>query len=107
MVIFTYSCKLSVERLTFEWDGAKDLENIQKHGVSFFEAQAAFADTHRVIAEDLAHSVTERRYFCIGRVEAGILTVRFTLRPGRIRIIGAGFWRKGKAVYEAENPLHP
>jgi len=92
--------------LRFEWDSSKELENIAKHGVSFFEAQAAFADEHRVVAEDLAHSAGEHRYFCMGRVEKGILTVRFTLRSGVIRIIGAGFWRKGKAVYERENPLH-
>ncbi len=40
----------------FEWDKAKNLENQQKHGVSFYEAQYAFLDEHRVIAEDLAHS---------------------------------------------------
>jgi uncharacterized protein len=40
----------------FEWDPAKDLENQQKHRVSFAEAQYAFADSMRVIAEDLDHS---------------------------------------------------
>jgi hypothetical protein len=34
------------------------------------------------------------------------VTVRFTFRGGFIRIIGAGYWRKGKAGYEAENHLH-
>jgi hypothetical protein len=43
---------------------------------------------------------------CFGRVERGVLTVRFTYRDGVIRIIGAGFGRKGKAVYEQENNLH-
>lgn len=90
----------------FEWDAAKDFENFAKHGVSFFEAQAAFADTRRVVVEDLAHSEGEPRFYCLGRVDKGILTVRFTFRPGAIRIIGAGFWRKGKAIYEKENSLH-
>jgi len=35
-----------------------------------------------------------------------VLTVRFTYRDGIIRIIGAGYWRKGKTVYEQENGLH-
>lgn len=48
----------------------------------------------------------EERFYCFGRVERGVLTVRFTYRDGVIRIIGAGFWRKGKAVYEQENNLH-
>ena len=41
---------------SFEWDDAKDRANRIKHGVSFAEAQAAFFDPHRVIAEDLEHS---------------------------------------------------
>ena len=95
-----------MEVARFEWDPAKDLENRRKHGVSFFEAQRAFADARRIIGPDVAHSAQEPRYFCLGLLEQGVLTVRFTLRSGVIRIIGAGFWRKGKAIYEAENPLH-
>ena len=69
----------------------------------FSLAQHAFADVCRVIAEDLDHSTTETRYFCFGEVNGGILTVRFTWRDGAIRIFGAGYWRKGKAIYEREN----
>ena len=90
----------------FEWDSAKDLENRQKHGVSFVEAQYAFADADRVIAEDLGHSATEKRYYCFGLVDRGILTVRFTYRDGVVRIFGAGFWRKGKAIYDRENKIY-
>lgn len=92
----------------FEWDEAKDLENREKHGVSFNEAQYAFLDKARVIAEDLAHSQNEKRYYCFGRnqQETGIVTVRFTYRSGRIRIIGAGYWRKGKKIYEQTNSIH-
>ncbi|MBI5202380.1 MAG: BrnT family toxin [Elusimicrobia bacterium] len=74
----------------FEWDDRKDFENRAKHAISFWEAQYAFADPRRVIAEDLAHSSQERRYFCFGRVGDRIVTVRFTYRHGRIRIFGAG-----------------
>ena len=92
--------------MNFEWDDGKNLANLAKHQVSFFEAQLAFADAHRVIARDLSHSKTEERFYCIGKVQGGILTVRFTYRGGTVRIIGAGYWRKGKAVYEKENHLH-
>ena len=87
---------------SFEWDEAKNLANQRKHGVSFYEAQYAFLDTRRVIAEDLEHSQKEKRYYCFGLNSqgTGVLTVRFTYRSGRIRIIGAGYWRKGKKVYE-------
>lgn len=91
---------------SFEWDQAKDLVNQAKHGVSFSEAQFAFADPDRVIAEDLSHSQSEKRYYCFGRVGNGILTVRFTYRAGVIRIYGAGYWRKGKQIYERENKIH-
>lgn len=90
---------------TFEWDSWKDRENLQRHGVSFFDAQRAFADSRRVIAEDAAHSQIEKRYFCFGVVDGGVLTVRFTWRANVIRIIGAGYWRKGRAIYERENQV--
>jgi uncharacterized DUF497 family protein len=90
----------------FEWDPEKDRENRRKHGVAFAVAQFAFADPQRVIAADLSHSSRESRYYCFGRVGGGVLTVRFTFRDDIIRIFGAGYWRRGKAVYERENPLH-
>jgi uncharacterized DUF497 family protein len=90
----------------FEWDDAKNRENQAKHGVSFDLAQHAFADSKRVVAEDLGHSQEEKRFYCFGRVGDGILTVRFTYRENKIRIIGAGYWRKGKALYEKENQIH-
>lgn len=92
-----------MHKARFEWDQNKSAENQEKHGVAFSLAQYAFADPRRVITEDLAHSDDETRYFCFGEVEGGILTVRFTYRGGVIRIIGAGYWRKGKAIYECEN----
>ena len=75
----------------FEWD----------------EAQKAFLDAHCIIAEDLAHSRNEKRFYCIGKVDGEILTVRFTYRGQVIRIIGAGYWRKGKRIYEEKkDSLH-
>ena len=90
----------------FEWDARKDRENQERHGVSFAKAQLAFADPKRVIAEDLTHSSREERHYCFGEVEGGVLTVRFTYREDIIRIFGAGYWRKGKRIYERENPIH-
>jgi len=89
----------------FEWDEEKNTENRRKHGVRFKIAQYAFIDPKRVIAEDLTHSKTEKRYYCFGKVKGGVLTVRFTHRSNRIRIIGAGYWRKGKNIYEKQNQI--
>ena len=90
----------------FEWDPDKDAENQRKHGVSFAQAQTAFLDSGRVIARDLEHSRTEPRFYCFGRVADGVLTVRFIYRANVIRIIGAGYWRKGRKLYEAHSKVH-
>lgn len=93
-------------KIRFEWDETKNLVNQEKHRVSFGVAQQVFADPKRVIAEDMDHSHEETRYYCFGRVGDGILTVRFTYRKDVIRIIGAGYWRKGKRIYEEQNQIY-
>jgi uncharacterized DUF497 family protein len=95
-----------MEGAKFDWDDKKNRENRSKHGVSFAEAQRAFLDSHRVIAEDVNHSSEEDRFYCVGKVDDKIITVRFTYRDDVIRIIGAGYWRKGKKIYEKENKIH-
>ncbi len=87
----------------FEWDEKKNKENQNKHGLSFDVAQYAFADPNRIIAEDLSHGDKEKRYYCFGKVNDRIITVRFTYRKNIIRIYGAGYWRKGKRIYENKN----
>lgn len=88
----------------FEWNDAKNNENVIKHGLSFYDAQEAFFDKNRVVLLDKEHSMLEKRYFCIGKsANGGIVTVRFTIRDSRIRIIGAGYWRKGKKIYEQQD----
>jgi len=95
-----------MRKTTFEWDEEKDKENQTKHGISFLTAQQAFLDPDRVIAEDTKHSVEEDRYYCMGHVGEGILSVRFTYRGNIIRIYGAGYWRKGRKIYEKQNKIH-
>jgi len=92
--------------MDFEWDVNKNKINIKKHGISFDDAQYAFTDSKRLILEDTLHSHDEKRYFCIGKVNNEIITVRFTYRNKQIRIFGAGYWRKGKKIYERENKIH-
>jgi uncharacterized DUF497 family protein len=92
-----------MNKTKFEWDGNKNSSNKEKHHVSFEKAQYAFEDTNRIIAEDIDHSADEKRYFCFAKVDGGILTVRFTYREHIIRIFGAGYWRKGKKIYEENN----
>ena len=88
--------------MTFEWDTLKEQENIAKHGVDFDTACRVFQDPKYLVAADAKHSIDEERLFAIGIVDGEVLTVRYTLREQSIRIIGAGFWRKGRKLYEQE-----
>ena len=81
-------------------------ENQKKHCISFEIAQYAFADPKRIIFKDLTHSEKEKRYYCIGKIEEGIVTARFAYRKNVIRIFGAGYWRKGKNIYEEKYKIH-
>lgn len=91
---------------SFEWDEIKNKINQEKHNVSFELAQLAFIDKNRMIVEDSSHSIDEQRFFCIGKVNEGIITVRFTYRDQKIRIFGAGYWRKGRKLYEQHYKIY-
>jgi uncharacterized DUF497 family protein len=106
MVLWPYAWYYSPMRPSFEWDPAKDAENRRKHGVAFVDAQLAFLDPGRLIARDKSHSQSEQRYYCFGRVSNGVMTVRFTHRGDVIRTIGAGYWRRGKKIYETSAKIH-
>ena len=91
---------------TFTWDMEKERRNVLKHGINFIAASEVFRDPERRTFVDMKHSSHEKRFYCVGKVEGGILTVRFTYREHKVRIIGAGFWRKGRQSYETKRPGH-
>ena len=43
----------------FEWDESKNRSNLEKHGVSFEEAQLAFEDSATYVETDADHSTPE------------------------------------------------
>jgi uncharacterized DUF497 family protein len=87
----------------FEWDKEKEELNVSKHGFNFKEGSSVFLDPDRIIIEDLDHSESEERFYCIGMTATGVLTTRFTWRGKRVRILGVGAWRKGRGLYEEKN----
>ena len=91
------------KELSFEWNTHKEAINLYKHGVDFSTAALVFKDPDRKMFVDSRHSQQEERLFCLGRVKGRILTVRFLYRQGKIRIIGAGYWRKGEFYYDQKN----
>lgn len=74
----------------FEWNRTKAESNWLKHGVSFQEAQKAFADPSALEIYDEEHSVQEHRFSLIGYTGERLLVVIFKEMPsGSIRLISA------------------
>jgi uncharacterized DUF497 family protein/predicted DNA binding CopG/RHH family protein len=84
--------------MEFEWNESKNRINMEKHGVSFYDAQYAFADPKHLILEDIAHSVDEKRFFCIGKTSGGIATVRFVCRRKKFASLAPAIGGKGKNI---------
>ena len=57
------SC-IGLKKTNFEWDEVKNIQNQNKHKISFDVAQYAFADTKRIIAKNIEHSADEERFYC-------------------------------------------
>jgi uncharacterized DUF497 family protein len=73
----------------FEWDEAKARRNYKKHGVSFDSARRAFADPFMVEVIDQREDYGEERVLLIGMAEGQLLSVIYTEREGRFRLISA------------------
>ncbi|MBO9666365.1 MAG: BrnT family toxin [Bdellovibrio sp.] len=59
--------------MSYEWDERKNASNLQKHGVSFEEAQTTWIDLRGIEIFDSIHSVTEDRFLRIAHSIVGRL----------------------------------
>jgi uncharacterized DUF497 family protein len=76
--------------MEFEWDETKAEANERKHGVSFTEAMAVFADPLALTGYDPDHSDEEGRYITMGSsAEGRLLVISHTDRGEKVRIISA------------------
>jgi uncharacterized protein len=73
----------------FEWDDAKAAQNLARHGISFEIARLAFDDPFAVAREDRRHDYGENRYILLGMAQDRLLTVSYSQRGARLRIISA------------------
>ena len=73
----------------FEWDDAKAKANLRKHKISFRAASRVFEDAFALIEQDLDEGQGEDRFLATGLVEGLLITVAYTERGDRIRIISA------------------
>ena len=74
--------------IEFEWDEQKRLSNLQKHGIDFIRACQIF-DSYTVEFEDNRYDYGEDRYIAVGKISEQILTVVYTYRRDKIRLISA------------------
>jgi hypothetical protein len=92
----------------FEWDPAKAIINLAKHGVAFVDALTVFADPRAIDGPSARHSVVEPRSVRLGRASEGrVLVIVYTMRETAdgeaIRIISARRAnRKERAAYAAD-----
>ena len=75
--------------MPFEWDETKAAENYAKHGVSFETATEVFSDPFAIERLDDREDYGEDRFILVGMAEGTVLTVVYTERDDRIRIISA------------------
>ncbi|MGH7442903.1 MAG: BrnT family toxin [bacterium] len=81
-----------MNKIRFEWDTAKAALNLEKHKVSFEEAEGVFYDERALLIADPDHSENEDRFVLLGMSLAlRLLVVCHCERAGGLvlRIISA------------------
>jgi uncharacterized protein len=73
----------------FEWDDDKALANFAKHGVTFGMARTALLDPFVFEEIDRRQDYGEERFLAVGMHEDRLISVAFTIRNERMRIISA------------------
>jgi uncharacterized protein len=75
--------------MEFEWDDAKAKSNKVKHDLSFEDASQVFFDPNHMIEASSRETDNEERFKVVGMVKGRILTLVFTYRDNRVRVISA------------------
>ncbi len=74
----------------FQWDEGNDAKNWDKNDVTCGECEQVFFNRPLIVKRDSEHSITEPRYFALGKTDADRLVfVAFTIRGTSIRVISA------------------
>lgn len=94
--------------IIFEWNPAKAVSNLKKHGVSFEEAQSVFYDEFAIQFYDEPHSSDEASFLMLGMSSrAHLLLVCHCERDSGsvIRIISARKATKQERSFYGQKPL--
>ena len=73
--------------MNFEWDDKKSQTNLEKHGIRLIRGALVFMDENRIDMPDNRKDYGEERRISIGKCEIGILSVCYTIRNDKIRLI--------------------
>ncbi len=79
--------------MEFEWDETKREINIEKHGIDFLDVLELFAQKPRVKKSSYPE---ENRFLATGTLNNRKITVVYTIRESRIRIISVRRARKNE-----------
>ncbi|MBS1515052.1 MAG: BrnT family toxin [Bacteroidetes bacterium] len=98
---------INLEEITgFDWNAGNSLKNFLKHRVSNTESEEIFNNKPLIIFEDKFHSENEDRYLALGKTnDERKLSVSFTLRLKKIRIISARDMSKKERVLYVEKEI--
>jgi hypothetical protein len=89
------------EREEFEWDEAKRLATLKKHGIDFRAAISVFGQDPMFIESSRG---AEKRWIAVGMLKGTEIAVVFTLRGNVTRVITARRARHGeRRAYHARN----
>ena len=81
----------------FEWDEAKRVRNLVKHGIDFIDAKEGWEHGAIEIRSDQEHG--ETRWLAIGKAGGKFITVVYTYRREKKRIISARIARNYERKY--------
>jgi hypothetical protein len=93
--------------MEFEWDEAKNQQNIAKHGIDFADARRIFEKPF-VLRPDDRRDYGEKRLLAMGQLHDIVVVMAFTRREGRIRIISVRKAKKHeRKIYQDKIPSLP
>ncbi len=92
----------------FAWDQGNRDKNRIKHNVYPVECEEVFFNQPLIIGDDPRHSLTEQRFYALGKTDAQrLLFIVFTIRNNLIRVISArDMSRRERDIYHAQEN-HP
>ncbi|WP_043996804.1 BrnT family toxin [Microcystis aeruginosa] len=74
--------------MEYQWDEAKRLTNLRKHGIDFADVPTVF-DGNILTVEDERYNYGERRFVTFGLLQGRVIAIVHTEREDQTRIISA------------------